>query len=173
MVVKPEKKARPPRQQKACIQCGSIFSFSPSQRRMFCAYQCHLDSGGAFRAGVASTKARMKYGAKKDANHTEIFNAIKEHCAVYDLSSAGGGVPDGVAYVNSTWQLFDVKNPKTGYGRRGLNPVQKKWVANWRGGPVYLIYTPGEAKEFALGNFCDLKVVTPESATESMKEKAK
>jgi hypothetical protein len=140
---------------------------------MFCSYKCHLDSGGAFRAGMEAAKAKMKYGAKKDANHTEIFSAIKEHCAVYDLSSAGCGVPDGVAYVNNTWQLFDVKNPKTGYGKRGLNPVQRKWVSNWRGGPVYLIYTPGEAKEFALGNFYDLKVVTPESAAESMKEKAK
>lgn len=170
---KPEKKARAIRQEKACLQCASCFSFSPSQSaRRFCSYQCHLNSGGAFRAGLAARKATMKYGVKKDANHNEIFNAIKEHCAVYDLSSAGCGVPDGAAYVNNTWQLFDVKNPRTGYGRRGLNPIQKKWVANWRGGPVYLIYTPHEAKEFALGNFDDLKVVTPETATDSLKEKA-
>lgn len=163
--VKREKKAR---LSTACEYCGKEFFSAPSQSKRYCSYQCHLDSGGAFRAGLASRVAKMKYGAKKDANHNEIFNAIKEHCAVYDLSSAGCGVPDGLAYVNNAWQLFDVKNPKTSYGRRGLNKVQKKWVANWRGGPVYLIYTPSEAKEFALGNFVDLKVVTPESAQEAL-----
>lgn len=157
-----------------CCWCSKEFVSSPSQGRKYCSYDCHLKSGGAVRAGMASKVAVMKYGAKKDANHKEIFEVIEKFCAVYDFSSAGCGIPDGAAYINDGWHLFDVKNPKTGYGRRGLNKTQKKWVSVWRGGPVYLIYTPGQAKEFAMGNFADLKVVTPEiAAAELEKEAAK
>jgi len=103
----------------------------------------------------------MKYGAKKDANHKEIIEEMRRHCAVHDLSSFGGGLPDGIAWIGEAWHLFDVKNPKTGYGRRGLNEVQKKWVGQWQGGPVYLIYTVEEAARFALGNFSGIKFVAP------------
>jgi hypothetical protein len=85
------------------------------------------------------------------------MDVLKVHCPVYDLSAMGGGVPDGIAWVKETWQFFDIKNPKTGYGRRGLNPVQKKWITQWRGGPVYLIYTAIDAEQFAKGNFAALK----------------
>lgn len=101
----------------------------------------------------------MKYGARKDANHNEIMEVLKKHCAVFDLSSSGCGVPDGIAYVNGGWQLFDIKNLKTSYGRRGLNPIQKKWIAQvgGRGGPVFLIHTAQEAKEFATGDLSNIK----------------
>lgn len=141
-----------------CRQCNKLFTSSPSRKRMYCSYQCHLDSGGAFRAGIASSGARMKYGPKKDANHNEIFDEMRKHCAVYDLSSMGRGVPDGIAWVDGQWKLFDVKNPKTGYGRRGLNMVQQKWIGQWKGGPVYLIYTIEEARRFATGQLTGLKV---------------
>lgn len=161
----PQKTRRPPRAQKACIQCAALFSYSPSQsRRLFCSYQCHIDSGGALRAGLAASKATMKYGPKKDANHDEIFDELRQHCAVYDLSKAGGGLPDGVAWICGAWHLFDVKNPKTGYGRRGLNPVQKKWLAQWKGGPVYLIYSVAEASRFGQGDFAGIKAMTPAEA---------
>jgi hypothetical protein len=140
-----------------CLYCGKIFDFSPSQKRKYCSYKCHLDSGGAFRAGIESSKAIMKYGAKKDANHHEIFDELKKYCAVYDLSTHGYGLPDGLAWINDAWHLFDVKNPKTSYGRKGLNNIQKKWLTQWKGGPVYLIYTTDEAKDFAHGNFENLK----------------
>lgn len=94
-----------------------------------------------------------KYGAKKDANHTELIGVLRQFCAVHDLSHAGYGVPDGVVYVHGNWHLFDIKNPKTSYGRRGLNPRQKLWVADWRGGPVYLIHNTEEAQLLAKGHF--------------------
>lgn len=142
--------------QETCIQCGALFKKYPSQKRLFCSYQCHLDSGGAFRAGAAA-KAKMKYGPKKDANHNEIFDELRKYCGVFDLSAAGCGVPDGIAWVNDAWHFFDVKNPKTGYGRAGLNKIQKKWIKQWQGGPVYLIYTEAEAKRFAHGDFTEIK----------------
>lgn len=101
----------------------------------------------------------MKYGTKKDANHNEIMEVMRKYCAVYDLSNAGMGVPDGVAWVNGAWHLFDIKNPKTAYGRRGLNRVQTKWIQAWAGGPVYLIYTTNEAARFAQGQIDGIKFV--------------
>lgn len=101
----------------------------------------------------------MKYGAKKDANHNAVFSVMRKHCPVYDLSNAGMGIPDGIAWISGAWHLFDVKNPKTAYGRRGLNKVQLKWLETWNGGPVYLIYTVEEGERFAQGNFEGIKVV--------------
>ena len=95
--------------------------------------------------------------AKKDANHKEIFGVIESICPVKDLSEAGRGIPDGIAWINNGWHWFDVKNPKTGYGRRGLNKRQKEWASDWRGGPVFLIYTKDEAEKFAKGYWCELK----------------
>lgn len=141
-----------------CAQCGAKFLAPYSARRKFCSYQCFLDSGGARRAGDAAAMAKRKYGAKKDANHNEVMEAIRKITAVHDLSSAGFGCPDGIAWINGGWQLFDIKNPKTGYGKRGLNNRQKQWIKDWRGGPVYLIYSVEEALRFARGDFDGLKL---------------
>lgn len=146
-----------PRQQKVCAECKVEFYYSPSSDRKYCSANCFYASGGARRAGDAAAMATRKYGAKKDANHKEIFDVIKTFTAVHDLSAAGFGVPDGLAWVNDGWQLFDVKNPNTGYGKRGLNKRQKEWASDWRGGPVYLIYTVEEAQAFAQGKLDDIK----------------
>lgn len=149
-----------------CAQCGKTFRSSPSTKRMYCSYSCFLASGGPLRAGSAAAMAKNKYGAKKDANHKDIFDAIGRITAVKDLSAVGCGVPDGIAWVNGGWQLFDVKNPKTGYGKRGLNARQKKWSDDWRGGPVYLIYTIEEALQFARGDFANIKSHNPANLTD-------
>ena len=156
---KPTKKARAKKLEKNCIQCGALYLSSPSQKRLFCSYRCHLDSGGAFRAGIAASKATLMYGPKKDANHNEIFDELRKHCSVVDASAVGGGMPDGIAWVNESIQLFDVKNPKTGYGRAGLNKVQQKWVDQWAGPPVYLLYTVEDAKNFGTGKLDAVKRV--------------
>ena len=106
--------------------------------------------------------ARKKYGSKKDANHDEIFKAIRKIAPAKDLSAAGYGVPDGIAWVGGGWHFFDVKNPDTSYGKRGLNPIQKKWATDWRGGPVFLIYTVDQAVEFAQGKFEGLTHFPPD-----------
>lgn len=147
---------------KACAMCGVDYRSSPSQGRKYCSYKCHLDSGGAFKAGMAAAKATMKYGPKRDANHAELFAVLRKHCAVYDVSTSGMGIPDGLAWVNGAWHLFDVKNPKTGYGKRGLNPIQKKWLSQAQGGPIYLLYTAEDAENFATGKFDGLKFEVPE-----------
>lgn len=163
--VRSDKKAAPaePANNHTCQFCKRPFH-SYNKKRRYCSYPCHLASGGAFRAGLASREATMRYGPKKDANHNEIFEVLRKCCAVYDLSVMGCGVPDGLAWVGEQWRLFDVKNPKTGYGRRGLNKVQKKWLAQWQGGPVYLIHNIDEATRFSRGEFDGIKSMTPEAA---------
>ena len=162
VVVRPVKPPKPPKPEptyRGCVRCGIEFRVYPSSKQVFCSYQCHLDSGGARRAGIAAAQATMRYGAKKDANHKEIMEEMRKYCPVYDMSHAGFGIPDGAAWIgNNTWQFFDIKNPKTGYGKRGLNPVQKKWLENRKGGgPIFLIYTLEEAKKFAQGELDGLK----------------
>lgn len=104
------------------------------------------------RAGLAAAKKMKTYGAKKDANHNEIVDAFKKLGApVMDLSSMGGGVPDLIVECQGVLHLVDVKNPKTGYGKRGLNKLQKKWAEQWNGGPVYLVYTLQDVENLVNG----------------------
>ena len=80
------------------------------------------------------------YGAKKDANHTEIVGAIKKlRIPFIDLSALGYGVPDLVVEIRGKLELWEIKNKKTGYGRRGLSKNQKAWAAKWAGNPVVVI----------------------------------
>jgi hypothetical protein len=148
---------RKPRPTATCAHCGTVFPYSPSNHRRFCTYTCFVASGGPVEAGYAARRAMKKYGAKKDANHKEIMAALKSMVPVHDLSAMGCGVPDGIAWINEGWQLFDIKNPKTGYGKRGLNERQKTWADKWDGGPVYLIYSEDEARAFARGEFSAVK----------------
>lgn len=146
----------PPKPDTQCLGCGSMF-IANNPRRKFCTYECHLRSGGARRAGDAAARAKMKYGAKKDANHGAIFEEIRKHCVAHDTSNAGCGIPDGIAWVDGAWRLFDVKNPQTAYGRRGLNKRQTEWAGLHGGGPIYLLYTVEDAAKFGRGEFADLK----------------
>lgn len=90
--------------------------------------------------------ANKRYGHKKDANHNEIVDAFESLGAnVLDMSAMGYGVPDLLVWCFGAWRLIDVKNPKTPYGRRGLNARQKEWALAWKGGPVYMVSTVEQA----------------------------
>ena len=129
-----------------CNHCQKEFSFLQSSNRKFCSYQCFLDNGGAWRAGLASKGATMKYGAKKDANHNEIVDALKKAGAsVIDLSTVGNGCPDLIVGLQSKTILMEIKNPKTSYGRRGLNKNQIKWKEQWIGGTFCVVDSPEAA----------------------------
>lgn len=151
---------------KNCLQCGIEFKIYPSQLKRnakYCTYKCHLQSGGAFRAGIEAARMKKKYGAKKDANHDEIVNILlKMGVPFYDLSASGYGVPDGIAWVKNSWQFVEIKNLKTAYGRRGLNPIQRKWITQWRGGGVYILKTVDDAINFAKGEFGSVQIVKGE-----------
>jgi len=106
----------------------------------------------------------MMRAAKKDANHVPIVNAFEKlGCGVVDLSDVGRGVPDLLVWASGLWHLVDIKNPETGYGKRGLNPRQKKWAEEWRGGPVYLVYTVADVVLLANGKTSELKCFPDEA----------
>jgi len=73
----------------------------------------------------------MRYAAKKDLNHKEIADAFeKTGCLVHDLSGAGNGWPDLLVCYRDVLRFVEIKNPKTTYGRKGLNKHQKKFAGS-------------------------------------------
>lgn len=153
-------KSEPPAPNRTCIQCHKEFFAYESSPRKFCSQSCSLANGTSFRAGMAALVARVKYGVKKDANHHLICDVLKAHgIPVYDLSSMGCGVPDCIVWVKDSWQFVEIKNPNTGYGRRGLNKIQRKWADQWRGGPVYIVRTIEQAEKFAKGDWAEIETV--------------
>jgi hypothetical protein len=134
-----------------CLQCGIKFKFSKSQKRLYCSYDCHIASGGAWRAGMAAAGATMKYGVKKDANHNEIVAALQQAGAyVLDMSHVGRGFPDLIVGFRSQTILVEIKNPKTSYGKKGLNKNQLKWKESWTGG-AYCVVDSIDAALRAIG----------------------
>lgn len=119
-------------------------------KRRFCSYKCHLYSGGALRAGHAAAEVRrLKYGAKKDANHNSIVSALEAAgIAVVDVSSMGYGFPDLIVCRRGITLLVEIKNPLTPYGRRGMNQKQKDWAASWPQ-PVFILKSLDDVALFA------------------------
>lgn len=137
-----------------CRHCGKGFKRRGESERknQYCSIPCHLASGGAVRAGLASSAAVMRYGAKKDANHQEILDLLdKTHVPYLDTSSMGQGVPDLLVDVHQRLVWWEVKNRKTSYGKRGLNKNQIAWANAWQGSAVYLIYSVDDALRFLNG----------------------
>lgn len=80
------------------------------------------------------------YGCRKDDNHNEIVNALKQAGAyVLDMSHVGSGFPDLIIGFRSETILMEIKNPKTAYGRKGLNKNQLKWKESWTGGAYCVV----------------------------------
>lgn len=163
------KSKKPPIDNHVCFNCGHGF-FSYNKNRKFCSYSCSLANGTAFRAGLAAGRSSVKYGAKKDANHVIIVDFLRSNgIPVYDLSGAGCGIPDCLVWLCNEWRLVEIKNPNTGYGRRGLNPIQKQWIKRWNGGPIYIIKSLADAERFARGHFDDVEVVKSGWVEEAVK----
>lgn len=143
---------------KTCLHCKEGY-FSYNKNRKYCSYACHIASGGSFRAGMEAAITMKKYKIhKKDFNHKDIVDVFhKMAIPFYDLSAMGCGIPDGIAWVKSSWQFVEIKNPNTAYGKRGLNKNQKKWIEQWQGGAVYIVSTIDEAILFCRGDFSKLK----------------
>jgi hypothetical protein len=64
------------------------------------------------------------------------------NCDVIDCSSIGGGFPDLLVGRNKKDYLIEVKNPKT---KGKLNKLQMKFIQEWQGKPVAIVYTVEEA----------------------------
>lgn len=87
-------------------------------------------------------------GKKKDANQNVIAELFeKAGFVVHDMSSSGNGMPDLAVAYRGVVKLVEVKNPKTKYGRKGLNKIQKRLIEE-RGLPVSVISSVDEAVVF-------------------------
>lgn len=98
----------------------------------------------------------MRYRSRVDANHHAVVSALRQiGCSVTDLSRVGGGVPDLLVGYHGRTLLVEVKDRRTptvqkdGYTRKAragkLEETQVAWMADWRGLPVIVAYSPEEA----------------------------
>jgi hypothetical protein len=109
----------------SCFECKKDFS-SYHKNRKFCSKECANEAW--------SKDMPMGYACKKDANHNEIVGALQKAGAyVLDMSHVGRGFPDLIVGFRSKTILMEIKNPKTSYGRKGLNKNQLKWKEQWTG----------------------------------------
>lgn len=99
-----------------CDNCGAeVVGYKDDAR--FCSQQCKHESEAI---------SRMRLNARKDKNHDEIAAAYRElGCGVIELHQAGWGLPDLMVVCLKVWHAVEVKNPKTSYGRKGLNKRQQ------------------------------------------------
>lgn len=123
-----------------CLHCNKFFTFSKSCERLFCSYECFKKNGGPQRAGFAAVEKIEMYGRKKDANHNEIVDAMtKVGAYVIDMSHVGKGFPDLIVGFQNMTILMEIKNPKTSYGKKGLNKNQLQWKEKWTGGAYCVV----------------------------------
>lgn len=135
---------------KTCKLCGNKFK-SYAKNRVFCSKKCTNEEFAKFA---------MRIKAKKDANHNEIVAILEAGGAVVkDMSTQGRGFPDILVWHLEAWYLIEIKNPKTEYGRKGLNKNQLDFVKDWKGGPVFIMRTNEEAKNFVDGKLELLEIV--------------
>lgn len=83
---------------------------------------------------------------RRDQNHAELTDQFEQlGCTVEDLSQAGvEGLPDVVVGCMGENHLVEFKNPKTAYGRAGLNLNQQGFDRRWRGGRVWAVSSRDE-----------------------------
>lgn len=93
------------------------------------------------------------YVVIRDGNHKAIVNSLeKMGCEVIDLAGVGDGIPDLLVECHRELYLVEVKNPETGYGKRGLNTNQKKRATLWQKVRVYVIHTIDDCVTFVQGD---------------------
>lgn len=133
---------------RSCKVCEKEFH-SYQKDRIYCGLSCR------------DTEAyQLRTNAKKDANHNEIVALLEAGGAVVkDMSKALFGVPDLLVWHHERWNLVEIKNPNTQYGKKGLNKTQKKWANDWQGGPVYIVRTGADVDKFLSGELSDLDAV--------------
>jgi hypothetical protein len=120
-----------------CFECKTDFS-SYYKNRKYCSKKCANDGW--------SKNMPRGYACKKDANHSEIVDILtKIGASVIDMSNVGKGFPDLIVGFQSKTILMEIKNPKTAYGKKGLNKNQVKWKEEWTGGVYCVVDSPDAA----------------------------
>lgn len=133
---------------RVCEHCHNPFnSYNKKAARRFCSLKCYGLSGEA--GSNARRNGGFSHGrGRVDANQKEIVDGLrKAGVSVLITSELGRGFPDLVIAKHGINHLVEIKNPKSQYGKRGLNPNQQAFAEWWTGGPVYMVKTLEEALE--------------------------
>ena len=86
-----------------------------------------------------------------DENQAETVAALRYFGAtVVVCSHIGAGFPDLLVGHRGRTFLLEVKDGKKGAAAK-LTPAQVKWLAEWRGEPVYVPRSTAEAVAFVMG----------------------
>lgn len=127
---------------KTCLYCKCDFTTYNSDRK-YCSHACYA----AHSATEEQKKLRNAYrGGHKDKNHDQMVSVFEQMgCSVLETHTMGGGFPDLVLGLIGQTILVEVKNPETGYGRKGLSESQRKMSDAWRGSKVNVVSTEDEA----------------------------
>lgn len=90
----------------------------------------------------------MRRNAKVDANHARIVAALRKYGAtVQSLATVGMGCPDLLVGWNGRTILMECKDGTKPASARGLTTLQTKWINEWVGGSVAIVYDEAEALE--------------------------
>jgi hypothetical protein len=124
---------------RTCQQCGEGFhSYQPT--RKYCSLACYRKAPQPAYVPRPLQEGGMRRAPRKDANHAVVVAALEAFgVSVIDTSSMGGGFPDLICGFAGQTILMEIKNPKTAYGRKGLNANQLRWKEDWKGGPYAVV----------------------------------
>lgn len=92
----------------------------------------------------------MRVRSRLDANHRAIVEGLRDMgCSVLDLSQLGSGIPDILVGVRGQDHLLEIKsldaNGRMSEGAKRSSARQMAWGSMWRGHPVRVVSTLGEA----------------------------
>jgi hypothetical protein len=130
----PNDKRRPGGIGYMCRQCQSEIDTRYREKRRLYSQRT--------RAAAAAARTTMpRRASRRDDNHAEIVAAFEKlGWSVLDLANVGAGVPDLIIGDHAHGvHLVEIKNKKTGYGRRGLSRSQRDWAARWMAGNVHVV----------------------------------
>lgn len=76
----------------------------------------------------------MRRAARRDDNHAEIVQALRQiGCTVHDTAAVGGGFPDLAVGFRGENTFLEVKDGSKPPSARKLTPEQVVWHSQWRG----------------------------------------
>lgn len=83
----------------------------------------------------------MRRAARVDVNHARIVAALRSYGAtVQSLATVGMGCPDLLVGWNGRTILMECKDGTKPASARGLTTLQRKWISEWVGGSVAIVY---------------------------------
>jgi hypothetical protein len=89
--------------------------------------------------------------AHVDANQPGIVKALRDlGCTVQPLHTVGSGCPDLLVGIRGWTGLIEIKNPNVPKGDRQLKATQVEWHGAWKGHPVAVVETVGDAVAFVI-----------------------